>query len=148
MSYEVKVDGRKAVSRQQIGTTCEQCGTSYFAIEIDVRGIARTDVCGCEVEVVDVEEDLDAVDRGDGPITDGGRAPIPTPESRQRLLDLVADISHDSVDAGVDPEEAAKALREVSRGIEQRADRYIETDGGRWVYAHEALRRAEEVENR
>lgn len=74
MSYDVQNSGTKAVQHRSVGRECGQCGTRFFGIVVDCRGIGRTDVCGCEVEIVDPDQELDdEIDRGDGPIPDGGR---------------------------------------------------------------------------
>ena len=50
---------------------------------------------------------------------DGGRSTHPTPETATRLLDTVADLAHDAVDAGVGPQSVVWALREAAEEIEE-----------------------------
>lgn len=42
----------------------------------------------------------------------------PTPTSKARTLDTVADIAHNAVDQGVPPEQVAAALREAADEID------------------------------
>ena len=43
-----------------------------MAVVVDDHGRQRRDECGCYVTIVDPSEDEDEIDRGAGPITDGG----------------------------------------------------------------------------